>query len=60
MLDTFHTSHFKFPDRKQLINIPASFQHSKVSKKIKQPSTHGLKELVSFKNISAVLLKKIA
>lgn len=30
MPDTFH---FKFPDRKQMIHIPASFKHSKVSKK---------------------------
>lgn len=33
MPDTFH---FKFPDRKRMIHIPASFKHSKVSRKKKQ------------------------
>lgn len=56
MPDTFH---FKFPDRKRMIHIPASFKHSKVSrKKKKEPSTRGLKEQVSLKNTDAAPLKK--
>lgn len=32
-----HTFHFKSPDRKQLIGVPASFQHREGSKNIKPP-----------------------